>query len=142
AGKSRTLEHLGAQLARDARARGGSRSAIPVLLPAFLLAGAQSVGEIVRQLLRSTDPQEVEAAMGNGRYVLAVDALDEVSHQDYAHVVHLLKSFMVKHPRCGLIMATRPDSYHNELLLPVYELQALSVDEVREILLVYAPTPE
>ncbi len=138
AGKSRSLRHMGAQLARDAATRGATFTTVPLFLMAFTLITEKSLPDALSHLQGSTDPEEVRSALNEGRYVVIIDALNEIGTNDYRHVIQLLKSFVATHPRCRLVVSSRPETYHNELPLPVYELQYLARNEVREILQRYA----
>jgi len=141
AGKSRTLQYLAAQLAQDTVSKGGIPLRIPVRFAAYsLVTSVDDVESCISRMVSGTPPQAITSALEEGRYFVFVDALNEVSTQSYPVVVEKLKSFAFRHQRCPLVITTRSESYHNELLLPVYELQPLAPRDVHEILRRYSQT--
>jgi cold shock CspA family protein/HEAT repeat protein len=132
-GKTRTLRFIGSEIAREALAKGDELERIPFLVPAYALVNS-SLLQVVQSLLRTVSEAELETIFREGRGVVLVDALNEMSSHDLLAAVGHIKSFILRYPQCGLVVTSRLESYQNQLALPVYEIQSLSNREVQTFL--------
>lgn len=139
-GKSKTIRALAAQKASESTTPTAIPS-VPIYLPAYSLIGA-TVKEAIAKILVDVDISEIEHGLSVGRYIVCIDALNEVSSHDLQRVIQTINGFIHSYPLCSLIATTRREAYHNQLRLPVYELQPLTANEVRLLLLMYSSNAE
>ena len=111
-------------------------------IPATVLGHGNRLAVCLSTFLRNIQPTEIQTGLANGQYWLFIDGLNEVAPQYYREVVQDIKSFLISYPKCNLIICTRQETYHNELPLPTYELQALTPYGVRQILRLNAKTED
>ncbi|MBI3273154.1 MAG: SUMF1/EgtB/PvdO family nonheme iron enzyme [Planctomycetes bacterium] len=121
---------------------------IPILLDALRLAAhlheARPLATALEKELSASgvDPRrlhEVEAGLQAGRYLLLVDAWDEIAAAGpRGRVLDLLKGAARLHPRLRLVLTTRSASYTGAAAfgpeLEVLELQPLSDGQVRGLI--------
>lgn len=142
AGKSRTLRHSASTLAKEILSLKLPPDQIPIYFPADILTNRDKILNLFSRLLPTIDIDEIQNGLEHGRYWLFIDGLNEIAPQRYLETIQELKAFLISYPLCRIVVATRQEYYHNELLLPVYELQKLTPVGVRKILLLNSENQE
>ncbi|MBD2533170.1 cold shock domain-containing protein [Nostoc flagelliforme FACHB-838] len=142
AGKSRTLRHVTAILAKEILSLQYSPEQIPIYLPADILGQGNKLINYLSTFLHNISSNDIQSGLANGQYCFFLDGLNEVPQQYYREVIQDIKAFLLNHPKCRVVVSTRQEAYHQELPLPVYELESLTPYGVWQILRLNAKTEE
>lgn len=142
AGKSRTLRYTAAKIAREIMSLQLTPQQIPVYLPADILNGRENFSNQLSRFLQTIHLSEIQSSLEIGRYWLFIDGLNEVAPQRYLETIQEIKTILINYPRCRVIIATRHETYNNQLFLPIYDLQKLSPYGVKQILISNSETEE
>jgi len=113
-GKSTLLVRAAYLMAREGAA-GRNDYRVPVLLRAGELVGSDDLMDVMRSSVDALVGSQLNAFTADdldaGRVVLLVDGLDEVARgESRAAVVDKLNGFYRDHPRCSIVLTTRPYS--------------------------------
>jgi predicted NACHT family NTPase len=115
AGKTTLLRHLAATLARQ-----DDRPWVPLFesLPRLLRDRASLLERIVRRLERSRQPAQglataLDRVGRDGRLLLLLDGLDEVSKEDRDEAEQLLRDLAVRWPDTPVVITSRPIGYRS-----------------------------
>lgn len=132
-GKTTLLRHLTAELA----SQGSDRPWVPLFesLPKLMGEGRSLTDRVVRRLERAGHPsQGLAAALDRkgkeGRLLLLLDGLDEVSHDEKEDAERLLRDLAIRWPDTPIVVTSRPIGYRR----PggdYRELRLLPLDRVR-----------
>jgi cold shock CspA family protein len=141
-GKSRTLKHITALLAKEIISLESEVQKIPIYLRADVLGNGNKISTYLSIYLKDIDSVDIKSSLSDGKYWLFIDGLNEVPFRYYSEVIQDIKSFLISYPKCKLVISTRQETYHNELQLPVYELEPLNPYTVGQILRLNARTED
>lgn len=130
AGKTTTLVYLTSDLASQLIRTPTSQLPCPVYVALRRFSSGSSLVEVLKREYGTS----LEDDLHDGNLVLLLDGLNEVRDSCRQHAVLEIEDLLLRFPRARVILASRIESYRNQLRLPVFTLQALTDIQIEAFL--------
>ena len=132
-GKTTTLQRLALEQAQNILSSHSSDLPLPVFVEANRYSLSFRFLDLIRNEL-GMSADSVSDLLDEGKLVLLIDGLNEITTQFQQEAVNELKNLMTRWPKPRVIVSSRKTGFQNLLSLPTFELQELSGAQIGQFL--------
>ena len=111
-----------------------SKDKIPVLIELKHFLSGDNFYNIIQNRLK-TDDAETDHLLQNDNVRLYLDGLNEIINENLGRLARIeISRFLEEYPTMDIIISSRPLSYSNEFEIPVFHLQLMNEERIKEFI--------
>lgn len=128
-GKTTTLQYL----AYDIIKGDANLNKIPVFVELRHFTAEKTIENSISNFLNK-NTKELDEILRDNKIILFFDGLNEVSINEQQNLIREIQVLIKKYNDLEIILSSRPDSYNNEFQIPVFMLQPMNDEKIKDFI--------